>query len=639
MARVQQLVYFKKGCPTINPDFKAGALKKHEKALTASFPKRLPPVDDEYWFSYYMRLDRESADQNTVCAEQEVKERARAIVNHVFRDYKDPEHWWTASTSASYDSTQDDGGAASEIGFSFGDDFEFVEVSGKNAFRVIVKVSSRVYPELKLTKRIQCRPVALEEPLKCRVITAESAWASYALKGAQTQLWKCLKKFPWFRLTGRPCTASDIPIPGIEQCWISVDYSAATDNLSSWITKYLCKLLEDVVGLPYELMFESLCEHQINYGTRKVPRLEEQKNGQLMGSILSFIVLCLANATVLSLTVDPYELNLDSEILINGDDGLFLGNATTFKRWSYLSSNLGLTPSVGKTYVSKAFCVINSQLYMREGCMVKEVGYSNNASLTFYDAKSGSRRKTPGDLASSYEDYMCGTHAFDLKTRVDYENLWYRSLMDTLKENQHYACSWYAPKWAGGYGIPLPVDGSKNDAVLEGKPLWRFLRLMKRLSNSNLKVEVLKNELTIDEHGDYSVELLQLLESIGLSRARLLIVDKIKDAKLCVDDRIRLRGNGTSALSEFMTQGLFDSKSMEELAHPWVYQPGDVFVKKDFYGRPISLRLLLSIKIREIENKVVFKPKIPNDRYGVEHNISPYRRWLMTLISSRESLC
>lgn len=94
-----------------------------------------------------------------------------------------------------------------------------------------------------------------------------------------------------------------------------------------------------------------------------------QTNGQLMGSIVSFLVLCLANGAVLDLFQrgDPLERSLQDYIHsadINGDDLLtVVDGKDEFNRFAQVASTCGLKMSVGKSYYHPTYANINSTAF------------------------------------------------------------------------------------------------------------------------------------------------------------------------------------------------------------------------------------------------------------------------------------
>lgn len=439
----QCFLYFKKGCPKASPSFIAETLDKHKKALGTSLGKL------------------EGLYGETVLPLQALKRRLKKIVEDVFSSYRAPRHWWDPSNSASFLTSQKKGGQAGDVEFvcegwdnipfhGFGplassDNWEFHDTGYS-----VIKVPITVTPCLRITKDIRAKPVALTEPLKVRVITCEDAWITYALKGAQMSLWKCLKDFPWFSLTGRPVQFTDIPLLHKGEKWISVDYSAATDCLHSGFSQICIKEICRVTGLPYELCKDSLINHRIVY---KDGQVVDQKNGQLMGSILSFIVLCICNAAVLSLSVDPDKYRRDSHILVNGDDGLFVGGEKEYGIWKAISSHVGLSPSVGKVYFSDEFCVINSQAFTNGHLGVCEVPYPNAAGMMQFDARTYSQPKLPLDLREAQQLWLSGFREYE--HRESAKKLWYRTFRGVLSDRwvNDLSVSYTLPISFGGLGL------------------------------------------------------------------------------------------------------------------------------------------------------------------------------------------
>jgi hypothetical protein len=83
-----------------------------------------------------------------------------------------------------------------------------------------------------------------------------------------------------------------------------------------------------------------------------------------MGSIVSFPVLCIANAVVTKLSLEAAEdrtYRLDEcPMLINGDDGLVRSQLSFNHYWRDWANSVGLSPSVGKTFDHAKYCNINS---------------------------------------------------------------------------------------------------------------------------------------------------------------------------------------------------------------------------------------------------------------------------------------
>jgi hypothetical protein len=205
---------------------------------------------------------------------------------------------------------------------------------------------------------------AISEPLKVRMITKaeEECWV---LKPVQKAMWKALQHFKCFELTGQPNIDLDFIDTWKGEFLLSGDYEAATDNLNQDIMQIAVDEIKKVIPSPYKewLEFEA-SSHVVKYpGFTKLPDIL-QTRGQLMGSLLSFPILCVANAACIGI-IKKQELK-DIQALINGDDILFRESYRKIKSWKFLVSSIGLKPSVGKNYCDRNFGSINSQLIYRE---------------------------------------------------------------------------------------------------------------------------------------------------------------------------------------------------------------------------------------------------------------------------------
>jgi hypothetical protein len=206
---------------------------------------------------------------------------------------------------------------------------------------------------------------AIPEPLKVRIITKGDE-LNWILKPVQKAMWRALQEFPCFKLTGTP----EIPLDTIAS-WkgsnlLSGDYEAATDNLNMDIMDLAVSELVKVLPQEYHkwLSWEGGC-HEIHYPPDSKLSPVLQTRGQLMGSLLSFPILCVANAATIGMVLKKDLIDLPA--LINGDDILFKANLRQIEQWKRVSSSMGLKPSIGKNYMAPGWGTINSQLVVLEG--------------------------------------------------------------------------------------------------------------------------------------------------------------------------------------------------------------------------------------------------------------------------------
>jgi hypothetical protein len=269
------------------------------------------------------------------------------------------------------------------------------------------------------------------EPLKLRIITKGPAVLQWLGKGLQKALHGYLRELPMFAFIGHPVDPvtlenflSQTYSTFAEGCpeFVSGDYSAATDKLNIHVTltifdmilskfkfiqydsrNELTRFLTKEVQRPSRLI-DCLCS-LLNKGTLiyrddNCPSQEDieshglsgyydqfgtaelevpQRNGQLMGSILSFPILCIANfACVLmaSRRMPPEEFGSDfvkksflynlsrGMCQINGDDILFpVSGVRMYNHWSSFLKVFGFEKSLGKNWLHSRFFTINSELY------------------------------------------------------------------------------------------------------------------------------------------------------------------------------------------------------------------------------------------------------------------------------------
>jgi len=217
---------------------------------------------------------------------------------------------------------------------------------------------------------------AVLEPFKVRVISKGESLPYYAMKPLQKALHGAMRSMPCFRLIGRPfspCDVLDLAAKAESSWeWFSVDYSAATDGLS-W--KYSGRILRFLLGnldsQTYEYALRALGPHELLYPERRKDKWGApvskglQTNGQLMGSILSFPILCLANLGVyLKVTAGAQRGWSDKErlahVLVNGDDMVYAATPSLWEKHTSVAGKVGLKMSVGKAYHHPTYLNVNS---------------------------------------------------------------------------------------------------------------------------------------------------------------------------------------------------------------------------------------------------------------------------------------
>jgi len=216
---------------------------------------------------------------------------------------------------------------------------------------------------------------AIAEPLKVRMITKPSKY-TYALKPLQLAMFKSLQKWKCFEPCWNPSyDLSQLGPLDSKKVLLSGDYTAATDelnfNVSQIVIDELCKVFKDDEFIHSLIKWEGK-QHIVSYPewTRIPDTL--QANGQLMGSLLSFPILCIVNAfTMCKATNTSLD---DVPAVFHGDDIAAQVTEQQIDLWKSVAAEVGLQLSVGKNYVAKEFISIDSQLFCKKDQqLVKEV--------------------------------------------------------------------------------------------------------------------------------------------------------------------------------------------------------------------------------------------------------------------------
>jgi len=222
-----------------------------------------------------------------------------------------------------------------------------------------------------INRRLKCKVQAICEPLKVRVITKGESLPYYSCKWLQKELHTALRSMSCFRLLDRPISPTDLMDLKTKASkdweWFSIDYSAATDGLSwRYSSRIFSYILQDLPDAQRDLAFKVLGPHQLSYPVEGRWVIKgSQQNGQLMGSILSFPLLCLANLGVYLYVTQETQRDWYSEerlnhVLINGDDMLYASRPEDWDFHTEIGRRLGLEMSVGKAYRHHTFCNVNS---------------------------------------------------------------------------------------------------------------------------------------------------------------------------------------------------------------------------------------------------------------------------------------
>jgi hypothetical protein len=307
--------------------------------------------------------------------------------------------------------------------------------------------------------------VPLAESLKIRVISKGPGYKYWLLKPIQVFLSKLLGRHRCFALTrdtDLDFTTSHLNevFSGFEGDYHSLDYEGATDNFNPQVSEAICDELSKCMELDEDLARDftsALTGHVID----GVP----QRWGQLMGSVVSFVVLCIGNASVVRAayehTVHRSVSLSEAPITINGDDGGVKAPSEFLPLWKMFSATVGLKPSLGKVYSHPFYLNINSTSFWSSPSGLRHIPYVNMglvcglkrsselviADATSYDDRTatlGARHRAL--IKSCPPDLVHSVHVLFLKMHAD---LLSSSLLSLLPR--------YVSEDFGGLGLqPIP---------------------------------------------------------------------------------------------------------------------------------------------------------------------------------------
>jgi hypothetical protein len=340
-------------------------------------------------------------------------------------------------------------------------------------------------------------PVALAEPLKVRIITKGPPFTQTLLEALRRKMHDTLRDHPAFKLIGEMVTEKYLLDRlgrelGSDQEFLSGDYRAATDNLFSWVSNRIANRIADRLKL-YEVerrkFQEALTGHliEVTDPVTGETELKRQQRGQLMGSNVSFPVLCIAVATVARCACEYSEkrkLTLkQAPIMINGDDNATKCRPEGLKYWRTMGRCMGLEESVGKSYFSRRFVEINSTIFHYDRKSTRgflepiqpdgrrpfrqqpfeQVRYVNMGLLTGQKRSGGAvslrDKRNPGDdLGARYRKLL------ELAPPTVTEKL-HRAFIFHHSEllTAVHPIPWNLPTWIGGLGMLGVIPYSDKD--------------------------------------------------------------------------------------------------------------------------------------------------------------------------------
>lgn len=328
--------------------------------------------------------------------------------------------------------------------------------------------------------------VGLSEALKVRVISKGPPLTYFVLKPLQKFMHSIMRKHPTFTLIGEPVSEQfmEKTFSGFQGNFLSADYTAATDMLDPRLSEEAVLALCDCCQIPktlQRLFLLALTGHTVN---RKVSSFNyvtrRQRWGQLMGSIVSFPILCVINAAICrmafeSSSTDTYTLHesltkfrLDRiPLCVNGDDALLRCTPAAFQKWKQFACLAGLSPSVGKVYYHPRYANINSTSY-HNGVLIPYVRAGLLMGMTRSSIPQSDDSRTQYEHDHEFLSNVGSRHTELLASCPSDIRVWVHKLFCKIHREilGKYAIPWYLPKSRGGLGMtPLFVNVNGLDTT------------------------------------------------------------------------------------------------------------------------------------------------------------------------------
>jgi hypothetical protein len=239
------------------------------------------------------------------------------------------------------------------------------------------------FPKELPENRVRVHPIC--EALKVRIITKPQSH-SYALKPLQLAMFSALSEFKCFDVchkqdlksgmghvrTDDTLDLNDYLVRADDEVFLSGDYTSATDDMNIHIYKEICSEIGKHLPSLAELIQWEADSHQIDFSPSSGIASIRQETGQLMGSLLSFPILCLVNAFTICKATNTSLDNVRAQF--HGDDVAAVIKPSEYQIWKNCAAEVGLTLSQGKNYVSTKFVSIDSQLwYLKDSKLNKSL--------------------------------------------------------------------------------------------------------------------------------------------------------------------------------------------------------------------------------------------------------------------------
>lgn len=441
-------------------------------------------------------------------------------------------------------------------------------VSGDEAVEIGAVLNTHVLDIMELlTQEFPVVPKALPEPFKVRMISKAESVVMWQASAIQKFTHALIQRLPELRLTKESpdhdiedilsSVVSTSPL-GSDHFNVAGDYTGATDNLKSAASNPICDAISSAFGfspavstlyrksLTGHIVYEDDVRKALKEGYTedetvtslgpesgtimkdgKPVKFWRQTWGQLMGSPTSFPVLCLANycATLAALrSAEPKESRRKvgkSGIVINGDDIAFQATKPAISSWRGFTIAIGLSPSLGKNFVSKEFIQINSKMFVLtsipgplrpgEPPLHRWVLLHTASLAVLAPARSVSFSEFCLSAPSWQAQFLGPTKGPERERLCQ---LWHEVWMPQLKALPSGLLNWYIPRELGGFGI----EPSNDDWEINGIQSHAAAYHRDHVSYESYRLTKLswdQPDATTTVHSD-STDVLRRLEKGGL---------------------------------------------------------------------------------------------------------------------------
>jgi len=195
--------------------------------------------------------------------------------------------------------------------------------------------------------------------------------------------------------------ADFVPVEG--EIFVSGDYESASDNLNMNLTRVMLEAIRSNSSYVPVSVWDAAATSLSSI----FPSGETQQHGQMMGSLLCFPLLCLAN--YLSFR---YVIRRPVPVLINGDDIVFRCRTNEKDEWVQSVGRSGLVLSMGKTMFHRSVFSLNSAYFISSKSSKPRFAPFIRSSCLF------NRVEDTGEVAGRLKGCVVGSGVFREKVQT-----------------------------------------------------------------------------------------------------------------------------------------------------------------------------------------------------------------------------